>query len=332
MSDKAKTIFISSTFEDLRSCRRRIWELLEKYEVNVRGMEKFGARKDAALTTCLTEVEQCDVFLGVIAYRLGSIDLTSGQSFTQREYEKARELGKNILIYLADEKEYKFTWSDLDRGEAGEKLIAFKSILKERHTVDTFVSDDDLIQKIKRKFDELLAGKVESKPKEDDEYGISKETIQRFLLLPKTYSGKEVKLKVDFIGEPFPAAKVLCSHFNLDYGQTIGIPININIPKIQVSSFQNVFLDGNNISEYYKLGHKNDIEIYTKLQFSEERIIQIKANFVRKEYDVFHLFPEEYQRFNSSLSVFPRGLKTERRVEEAEGTIIAKLTKILINQ
>jgi len=56
-----KTVFISSTYDDLKEYRRAVWELLEKFDVNVRGMEQFGARKEAALATCLAEVEQSDI-------------------------------------------------------------------------------------------------------------------------------------------------------------------------------------------------------------------------------------------------------------------------------
>jgi hypothetical protein len=99
-STTKKTVFISSTFEDLINYRRKIWELLEDYEVNIRGMERFGARKEAPLETCISEVEQCEIFIGIIAFKLGSIDKSSGKSFTQREYETAYKLNQEILIYI----------------------------------------------------------------------------------------------------------------------------------------------------------------------------------------------------------------------------------------
>lgn len=218
MSSKVKTIFISSTFEDLKNHRSKIWDLLSTYNVNVRGMEKFGARKEAPLTTCLSEVEQCDIFLTIIAFKLGSIDESSGKSFTQREYERAAELNKEILIYLADEKDTKISPQEIDFDERRQKLLAFKSILKERHTIDTYFSEDDLIQKVNRRLGELLSQKKENNTSDEDEYSKSKNLIAKFLLLPKRYSGNELTLKVDFLGEPFPASKMLCYRFNLDYG------------------------------------------------------------------------------------------------------------------
>jgi Domain of unknown function (DUF4062) len=87
----------------LRQHRRAVWEVLKKFDVNVRGMEQFGARTSGPLDTCLAEVGQSDVYVGIIAFRLGSIDAESHQSFTELEYEHAVALKKDILIYLADE-------------------------------------------------------------------------------------------------------------------------------------------------------------------------------------------------------------------------------------
>src|SRR5438132_8095843 len=98
-----KTVFISSTFQDLADHRQAVWQVLNEFNLSIRGMEQFGARPDAPLATCLAEVEQSDVYVGLVAFRIGSIDSSTGKSFTQREYEHAVQLGKDILIYLADE-------------------------------------------------------------------------------------------------------------------------------------------------------------------------------------------------------------------------------------
>ena len=34
-----RTVFIASTYQDLASHRNKVWDLLEEFEVNVRGME-----------------------------------------------------------------------------------------------------------------------------------------------------------------------------------------------------------------------------------------------------------------------------------------------------
>jgi hypothetical protein len=322
MNDKAKTIFISSTFEDLKNHRRNIWDLLGAYDVNIRGMEKFGARKEAPLATCLSEVEQCDVFLAIIAFRLGSIDDASGKSFTQREYERALELKKEILIYLADEKDSRISPQDMEFDERRQKLIAFKSILRERHTIDTFISEDDLAQKVKRRFDELLTQKEEVKPTGEDEYSQSKELIDKFLLLPKVYSGHEVKLEVNFVGQPFPASKLLCSSFNLGYGETIGVSIEIKKPEFKQDAIPYVFIAEDTLSDYFALKQRNNVEIYGRLQFSENKIGNIRANFERQVYHVSSIAT------TSSFWSYQNPL-IETKIVEADGTVILRLTKIL---
>ncbi|MCX6013434.1 MAG: hypothetical protein NTV30_08525, partial [Chloroflexi bacterium] len=107
------------------------------------------------------------------------------------------------------------------------------------------------------------------------------------------------------------------------------ISIKIDKPTVPDGSIPNVFIEGENINEYFKLKKPaNNKEIYVKLQFSEERIEKTKANFIRKEYEVM-VFPEgAFNTYTPNLG-FPHGTRTERRVEEAEGAIIAKLTKML---
>ncbi len=178
MKTMNRTVFISSTYDDLKQYRRAIWDLLENFEVNVRGMEQFGARKEAPLATCLTEVEQADIYLGVIAFRPGSVDAQSGKSFTQVEYERAYELEKEIRIYLVDEQNALFAVGHIDRDEKRNKLEAFKRLLRERHTIESFTAVDDLKEKLDRDLKRVLTEKGKAVAEsETDEYLISKQVI-----------------------------------------------------------------------------------------------------------------------------------------------------------
>ena len=319
-----RAIFISSTFDDLKNHRRKIWDLLERYDVDVRGMERFGARKEAPLITCLSEVEQCDIFVGVIAFRLGSIDENSGKSFTQREYERASELNREILIYMIDEKDAMVSSQNIDFDDKREKLIAFKSILKDRHTVDFFLSGDDLAEKLKRKFDDLLSSKKAKPDTLIDEYSNYREIIGKFLLLPKVYSGREVKLKINFLANPFPASKSLCSNFNLEYGKTIGVKVKIKEPVLEDDSIEYVFIDEGNLNDYFSLRQYEDVEVYGKLQFSENKVENVKASFVKKEY--YSVAPLSF----GIMDVESHGrLFGEKTVVEAEGRIILMITKVI---
>lgn len=311
---KKRTVFISSTYEDLIPHRRMVWELLGKYDVNIRGMERFGARKETPLETCLAEVEQSDIYIGIVSYKLGSIEKKSSKSFTQLEYEKALELNRDIFIYLIDEKNSKISPQNIDFDKKYEKLQSFKSILKDRHTIDTFIDEKDLTDKLKRKFDNLLLKKsIDDKPV--DEFQAAKTIIDRFLLVPKAFSGKEIKLKVKFKSEPFPASKAICSSFSLDYGKTIGVEIDIINPNTNEDSLKNLFIDYNKLDAFWEVQRKKEVEIFAQLQFSEESISNQKANFVEKTYS-----------YHDSSIMLGAGMKFE--TIRAEGHIILKLTEI----
>lgn len=152
-----KTIFISSTFRDLIPHRNQIWKVLTDFDVNIKGMEEFGARKSAPLQTCIDEIESSDIYIGVISMCYGSIDELTQKSFTQLEYEKAKEKGIEILIYLIDESNGEVRTSHIDFGENYYNLLNFKKILKRNHTVDFFINEIDLGQKVFKKLEKLLS-------------------------------------------------------------------------------------------------------------------------------------------------------------------------------
>ncbi|HUV01772.1 MAG TPA: DUF4062 domain-containing protein [Bacteroidales bacterium] len=123
-------VFISSTYGDLIPYRANIWEVISKLNnITIVGMEKFGARTASSLETCLAEVAASEIYVGIIAYRYGSVDKYTGKSYTQIEYEKALALGRHILIYLFD-KEGFIQPKNIDFGENAKKLAVFKNSLK----------------------------------------------------------------------------------------------------------------------------------------------------------------------------------------------------------
>ncbi len=320
-----KSVFISSTFEDLKEHRKKVWEILTKYKVNIRGMERFGARKEAPLQTCLAEVEQSDIFVGVISYRLGTIDSPSSKSFVQLEYEKALELDKEIFIYLIDDKNGKVTPAFVDFGENHDKLESFKSILKERHTIDSFVDEIDLAEKLDRKFDELLSKKGNVLIEIEDEYKKSNDILQKFLLLPKEYSSKEVKLKIKFDGDPFPASKAICKSFYLSYGRTLGIRMKIISPNIKEDAFNYLFIESKQADQFLSIDRKKEIEVYASLNFTEDTIENIRAHFVSKTSHYFTLPAAT----TLGYGLYSNAMQEKIETIQAEGQIILLLKEVI---
>ena len=153
---KKDRIFISSTYIDLIPHRKSIWELLQSFNVEISGMERFGARTEIPLQTCLDEVELSNIFIGVIGMRYGSIDELTGKSFSQLEYEKAVKQGNKILLYIIDDYNAKVTPKIIDF-ENHEKLSKFKELVSKKHTIEKFTTIDDLNKKINNDLRKLLS-------------------------------------------------------------------------------------------------------------------------------------------------------------------------------
>jgi hypothetical protein len=248
-------------------------------------MEEFGARTEKPLETCLAEVDQCDVYVGIIAFRVGSVDESSGKSFTQLEYERALERRKEVLIYLADEEAACFPYSQIDGDTQNRaQLEAFKTKLREQHTVDNFSTPDDLAEKLNRDFTRRFISR-ESRPADhntEGEFKNSAEALSEFLLTPSRFNGAEVRLTVAFTRDLFPASRSLCQRFNLEYGNTIGIPIHITRPadRLITEDFTELFATGDRIDTVRKLGAEKEADIYARLQFSTEDVTNERARFL----------------------------------------------------
>ena len=192
-----KKIFISSTYLDLIPHRKQVWKVLKDYDVEIKGMESFGARSSSPLETCLKELEECEIYIGIISMRYGSIDNDTEKSFTQLEYERAKDLGLDIYIYLIDEYKGQVETGSIDFEDKYFKLTSFKRILKKERTVDFFINEIDLGRKIHDKLKEILPEKKELifRPKELEakihRYNFEKDKIVIFV---SYYNGKPFEI------------------------------------------------------------------------------------------------------------------------------------------
>jgi Domain of unknown function (DUF4062) len=290
-----KVVFISSTYVDLAEYRREVWRVLEGFQVTPKGMEQFGAKSVTPLETCLAEVTQSDVYVGIIAFRLGSIETKSDKSFTQLEYEHAARLGKTILIYLADEEAARFRKADFDLDPINRaRLDAFKGTLRENHTVDWFSTPEDLAEKIKTALKEHFQPVIERDENPASEFANTLALVRRFRLLPGMVSGREVRLK-SRISSVFPASRVLCKAFNLDYGRTIGARVRILEPKHKdMEGFREIYASGLRVDEFLSLANAREpVDIYARLQFTPDDVPRGSAEFFGYHIEYSEPEPEE---------------------------------------
>ena len=149
------TVFLSSTFKDLQPHRKKIWEVLDSYGFEVKGMEGFGARRTNALDTCIKELHESQIYLGVIGMVYGTVEKNSTKSYTRLEYEEALKRDMEILIYLFDEENGELPMKFVDFKHTNE-LREFKTYLREKHTVDFFKDADELAKKINTRFKSII--------------------------------------------------------------------------------------------------------------------------------------------------------------------------------
>jgi hypothetical protein len=103
-NSQVRNVFLSSTGGDLTAYRKAAYEAIQGLDdwKCVR-MEDFGARDWDVDTFCRAKVQECDLFIGIIGNRFGSGPKGSKDSYTQREYQAARDAHRPVLLFLASD-------------------------------------------------------------------------------------------------------------------------------------------------------------------------------------------------------------------------------------
>src|SRR2546421_6377169 len=102
-------IFISSTYTDLIDCRERVYHVLRQMRHDVIAMEDYVAKDERPLARCLNDIAQCDLYIGILAWRYGFIperDNPTHKSITEMELRHAINCGKPTLVFLLDVNAY----------------------------------------------------------------------------------------------------------------------------------------------------------------------------------------------------------------------------------
>lgn len=101
--DKRYQVFISSTFTDLKEERKAIIEGLLNAKYIPAGMEMFAASNDEQFKYIKKIIDTCDYYVLIVGARYGSINPSTGKSFTEQEYDYAVEKGIPVLAFLHDD-------------------------------------------------------------------------------------------------------------------------------------------------------------------------------------------------------------------------------------
>jgi hypothetical protein len=141
MSIDTVRVFVSSTWLDLKPERNAIELVLQRMqETKYIGMEYFGSREDTPENVAVSEVDRCQVYLGILGGRYGS-------GITEAEYRRSRELNLPCFIYLKAEEALEPQWQEADR-EKAIRLGKLKEKIRRAHVVSEFSSPNDLAARV----------------------------------------------------------------------------------------------------------------------------------------------------------------------------------------
>ncbi len=141
------SIFISSTYEDLKEERQALVGVALENNLIPVGMEQFHAAPTSQWNVITKMIDECDVYLLVIGGRYGSIDEETGISYTEKEYDYAKNKGLPVLVLIKESSAINESEKDTgnDKYDKMKKLDSFREKVKnDENTVDFFTDVNSL--------------------------------------------------------------------------------------------------------------------------------------------------------------------------------------------
>jgi parallel beta-helix repeat protein len=146
-------IYISSTYSDLKDARDAVYGVLRKMGHNTIAMEDYVATDQRPLDKCLADVDSCDVYIGIFAWRYGYIPPDEDRSITELEFRETVRTGKPCLMFLLHE-EAPWPRSQIDRDSS--RIEGLREELSRDYTVGFFRTADELASLVSVAVGEVL--------------------------------------------------------------------------------------------------------------------------------------------------------------------------------
>ncbi len=151
-------IYVSSTYLDLQVFREKIIFHLQRMKQAVTAMEYYLADDRRPADKCIADVEACDIYVGIFAWRYGTIPKHNNPqrlSITEMEYRTARDKKIPCLIFLHDSKS---PWPPDLVDENQKRIKKFRKELEMNHTPQWFKNADELASLVGASlYDKLMA-------------------------------------------------------------------------------------------------------------------------------------------------------------------------------
>lgn len=199
-------VFVSSTYTDMLPYREAIQSALNKADCIAYGMERFGAQAIPPLEACYQELENSQIYICALGMRYGSVDEKTQKSFTQLEFEKARELGLPTLVFIIDEDKVSFKLRDVETGEGAEKLSNFKKEIKDSKEVTCAFFDsamslqDEVYRSVTTEIKRQTPANKDDSEVENYDYILGASQFRDFVRRPARHKGELITLRVRMDG------------------------------------------------------------------------------------------------------------------------------------
>lgn len=148
--EKRYQVFVSSTYEDLKEERAGVIKCLLDNNCIPVGMEQFPASSMSQWEYIQKMLSYTDYFILISAGKYGTIDDASntGLSYTEREYDYAKEKGINILSFVIDKSvDLPKSKIELDSSKI-KKLKEFQGKAQKGNLVSFYTNVNDLQAKV----------------------------------------------------------------------------------------------------------------------------------------------------------------------------------------
>jgi tetratricopeptide (TPR) repeat protein len=176
--------FLSSTYKDLVEYRAAAKDALERLDTQVGRMEVFGARPEDAIQASLHDLEKCDIFVGIYAYRYGYIPEDSTISVTEQEYDHAKKLKIPMFCFTVDPNQ-PWIQSSVEDEPGKSKIINFKKKINTEFLKDVFTTPKDLAFKVSSAVGRYYIEQIK------DIRQVSTSSPMPVLLLPELFKGEK---------------------------------------------------------------------------------------------------------------------------------------------
>lgn len=195
-------IYISSTYEDLVSHREAVYKELSNLGHDVVAMEHYVAADERPLSKCLSDVENCDILVGIVAWRYGHRppveENPHNYSITELEIRHALEKNIACLCFLLDE-DVPLLPSMFENRESVEEL---RQYLQAERLVSKFRDGNSLVTQVVKS----VKQRVSALPHPDIQKLLPRLFDEKFLSGERLLSITEKKLydmvtRTDFVPE-----------------------------------------------------------------------------------------------------------------------------------